>query len=149
MTREEIIRNLEYTMEKHRNDTVNTFETNISAMCKDILDYLEQEPCDDCISRQSIKRKLQEHHDFFINAYGNFNNMPQDNKSRVDEINNCIAIVVNEPPIIPKEKTGKWIYKGVHRVVDGLKLAECSTCRKRTFSDGKFCPNCGARMVSE
>ena len=110
---------------------------------------LEQEPCDDCISRQSIKRKLQEHHDFFINAYGNFNNMPQDNKSRVDEINNCIAIVVNEPPIIPKEKTGKWIYKGVHRVVDGLKLAECSTCRKRTFSDGKFCPNCGARMVSE
>ena len=45
MTREEIIRNLEYTMEKHKNDTVNTFETNISAMCKDILDYLQQESC--------------------------------------------------------------------------------------------------------
>ena len=44
MTREEIIRNLEYTMEKHKNDTVNTFGTNISVMCKDILDYLEQEP---------------------------------------------------------------------------------------------------------
>lgn len=45
MTREEIIRNLQYTMEKHKNDTVNTFETNISLMCKDILDYLEQQPC--------------------------------------------------------------------------------------------------------
>lgn len=44
MTREEIIRNLKYTMEKHKNDTVNTFGTNISVMCKDILDYLEQEP---------------------------------------------------------------------------------------------------------
>lgn len=44
MTREEIIRNLKYTMEKHKNDTVNTFDTNISVMCKDILDYLEQEP---------------------------------------------------------------------------------------------------------
>lgn len=44
MTREEIIRNLKYTMEKHKNDTVHTFNTNISVMCKDILDYLEQQP---------------------------------------------------------------------------------------------------------
>ena len=44
MTREELIRNLEYTMEKHKNDNVNTFDTNISVMCKDILDYLDQEP---------------------------------------------------------------------------------------------------------
>ena len=44
MTREEIIRNLKYTMEKHKNDTVNTFDTNIFVMCKDILEYLEQEP---------------------------------------------------------------------------------------------------------
>lgn len=43
MTKEEIIRNLKYTMEKHKNDTVSTFDTNISVMCKDILDYLEQE----------------------------------------------------------------------------------------------------------
>lgn len=44
MTKEEIIRNLKYTMEKHKNDIVNTFDTNISVMCKDILNYLEQEP---------------------------------------------------------------------------------------------------------
>ncbi len=44
MTRGELIRNLKYTMEKHKNDNVNTFDTNISVMCKDILDYLEQEP---------------------------------------------------------------------------------------------------------
>ena len=44
MTREEIIRNLRYTMKKHENDKVDTFGTDISLMCKDILDYLEQEP---------------------------------------------------------------------------------------------------------
>ena len=44
MTREEIIRNLKYTMEKHKNDTVNTFDTNVLVICKDILEYLEQEP---------------------------------------------------------------------------------------------------------
>lgn len=38
-------------MEKHKNDTVNTFDTNISVMCKDILDYLEQEPSGDAVSR--------------------------------------------------------------------------------------------------
>ena len=49
MTREEIIKNLKYTMEKHKNDNVPTFGTNISLMCKDILDYLEQEPrCREC-----------------------------------------------------------------------------------------------------
>ena len=44
MTREELITNLKYTMKKHENDTVRTFGTNISVMCKDVLDYLEQEP---------------------------------------------------------------------------------------------------------
>lgn len=68
MTKKEIIRNLKYTMEKHKNDRVDTFGTNISLMCKDILDYLEQEPCGkdinvpatDCISRQEAINSLGE-----------------------------------------------------------------------------------------
>ena len=67
-----------------------------------------QEPCEDVISRKSIKQKLQEHHDFFVNAYGGFSNLPQNDKSRVDEITNCIAMVVNEPPVIPQEPI-TWI----------------------------------------
>ena len=87
---------------------------------------LEQEPCDDAnanqhnsnalndvgqhtnalevdaISRKSLKHKLQEHHDFFVNAYGGFSNLPQNDKARVDEILNCIAMVVNEPPVKPQ-----------------------------------------------
>lgn len=51
MTREEIIRNLKHTMKKHENDTVNTFGTNISAMCKDILNYLEQESKTDVLDK--------------------------------------------------------------------------------------------------
>ena len=72
------------------------------------FDY-EQEPTTknnlgvDCISRKSIKQKLQEHHDFFVNAYGGFSNLPQNDKSRVDEITNCIAMVVNEPSVTPQE----------------------------------------------
>ena len=36
MTKEELTRNLKYTEEKHRNDKVNTFDTNISMMCSDV-----------------------------------------------------------------------------------------------------------------
>jgi hypothetical protein len=64
---------------------------------------------DDCISRKSIKQKLQENYDFFVNAYGGFGNLPQSDKSRVDEISNCIAMVVNEPPATPKAEQTRWI----------------------------------------
>lgn len=58
MTKEEIIRNLKYTMEKHKNDKVNTFGTNISLMCKDVLDYLEQPTSDDCVSIAELEKWL-------------------------------------------------------------------------------------------
>ena len=47
-----------------------------------------------------LKEKLQEHHDFFVNAYGSFADMTFKEKARVDEIINCIAEVVNAPTII-------------------------------------------------
>lgn len=42
MTKEDIIRNLKYTIEKHKNDRVDTFGTNISTMCADILTVLDR-----------------------------------------------------------------------------------------------------------
>lgn len=41
MNKEELIRNLKYTEKKHRNDTVNTFDTDISMMCVDVLRVLK------------------------------------------------------------------------------------------------------------
>lgn len=111
----------------------------------------------DCISRKSIKQKLQEHHDFFVNAYGGFSNLPQNDKSRVDEITNCIAMVVNEPPVAPQEpRKGRWLDK---QHLCNYCSAECSSCHKRSngyvHDNGfslehkyyDFCPNCGCAMV--
>lgn len=115
----------------------------------DVLEKQMQEP-GDAISRKSIKQKLQEHHDFFVNAYGGFGNLPQNDKSRVDEITNCIAMVVNEPPVNPQEpKTGHWI-----TVTNGRGGHECSLCHEYapSYQNGdewltKYCPGCGCRMV--
>lgn len=36
-----IIRQLKYTANKHRNDTLRTFDTNITALCNDVIPKLE------------------------------------------------------------------------------------------------------------
>ena len=41
MNKEELTRALEYTEKKHRHDTVNTFDTDISMMCVDVLKVLK------------------------------------------------------------------------------------------------------------
>lgn len=70
------------------------------------IESLAQKPCEDCISRQALRQKLREHYDFFVNAYGGFNNLSLNDKFRVDEITNCIAMVVNAPPVTPHPR---WI----------------------------------------
>ena len=43
MNKEDLIRNLKYTREKHKNDFVPTFGTNISLIYDDILNWGECE----------------------------------------------------------------------------------------------------------
>lgn len=99
MTREELIRNLKYTMKKHENDKVPTFGTNISIMCKNILDYLEQEPCNDAISRRAAIDAILKIH-------------PADTEydcTLYDKVD-VMYVLKNLPPVNPQEsKTGHWI----------------------------------------
>lgn len=61
---------------------------------------------EDLISRSALREKLQAHHDFFVNAWGGFSNLPTKDKARVDEITNCIAEVMNAPAV---DAGPKWI----------------------------------------
>ena len=51
-----------------------------------------------------LKQTLENHHNFFVMAYGNINKANQCDKSRLDEIDNCIAEIVNAPTIIEADK---------------------------------------------
>lgn len=104
----------------------------------------KQKPCDDCISRSSIKQKLQERHDFYVNTYGGFSDMPQSYKSRVDEISDCIGMVLNEPLVTPTEKVKKWI-----KTNEGFSLYKCTACGSIEFKESNYCPSCGSRMMQE
>lgn len=62
------------------------------------------------IDADALVDKLTQHHDFFVNAWGGFSNLPVKDKARVDEITSCIADVVNAPTVdaveIPKTGIG-------------------------------------------
>lgn len=100
--------------------------SNCYECVKGISDNFEAQPTDaDCISRKSIRQKLQEEHDFFVNAYGgNFKDMPYEEKVRVDEITNCIAMVVNEPPVTPSYNSIKTKTPSYNSIKTELKPCE-------------------------
>lgn len=151
MTREELIRNLKYTMEKHKNDKLSTFDTNILAMCKDILDYLEQETYEDAISRQAVNtlldelaRRISDERCFTF-------------RGRSPEA--IMMDILSLPSVTPQKKIGHWkgfIHSAYHDTDEygepiwrEVTIYHCSQCNRRTVIKEKFCPNCGAKMESE
>lgn len=141
MNKEELIRNLKYTKEKHKNDFVPTFGTNISLMCEDILNYLEGEPCEDAVSREAVLMEIDKY----------MCGVPYDEKG--------IDVVLKElPHVTPARKKGKWIC--VHHIENKITYDswKCSECQHDFnseeesmvyFNEYKYCPNCGAEMERE
>ena len=91
---------------------------------------LEQEPCEDAISRQAVLDVTWEEP-----SYTDALNVLTEVRDKVKAL----------PPVNPqKPKTGHWIPSHIPESI----LDECSECG---FSCGAFtfnyCPNCGAKMV--
>lgn len=64
------------------------------------------------IDANALKSKLQEHHDYFVDGWGGFDKMSFATKCRVDEIDNCIADIVNAT------------------TVDAVEVVRCKDCKK-------------------
>jgi Pyruvate/2-oxoacid:ferredoxin oxidoreductase delta subunit len=67
------------------------------------------------IDANALKEKLKGHHDFFVDGCGGFRYLTPKDKARVDEIDNCIAEIVNAP------------------TVDAVEVVRCKDCKY-------FCP---------
>lgn len=86
-------------------------------------DVLNQQPCDDCISRQAVLEITAE-------------TGALETQARVKAL----------PSATPKEKTGKWIFD---EILD--RHYYCSECKSMGVDYWDYCPECGAKMqeVSE
>lgn len=111
-----------------------------------LAEYLEQKPCEDCISRQAVLEVLKKHWLSGTVAH-----------RVIDEIGLSINAL---PSVTPKEKTGKWesteIFYGGESKGAIIKCSECGNEFKvspkvfeNLYGNERFCNYCGVRMVSE
>lgn len=108
------------------------------------------------IDADSLKQKLVDHEEFFIQAYGGWENLPENDKIRVDELIGCIGEIVNSPTVDAEPvRHGRW---ETHGDDDDLSCCYfCSQCGYNmdeseyldNFSHLKYCPHCGAKMDGE
>ena len=135
MTREEAIENLKELLEC---SYVDRFEDSENEALDMAIKALDQEPCDDAISRQAYIERFRK---WGYSEYGR----------RIDNEALAIRVAMSLPPVNPQPKTGHWraIYQG-DEIID-YRCSECefgNTFGKSTYRMN-YCPNCGARMESE
>ena len=88
---------------------------------------LEQQPCEDAISRQAVEKITWEEPSY------------TDPLNVLTEIREKVRAL---PPVAPKEKTGRWIYK--QGIFGALYCSKCDFELKTNYA--KYCPNCGCQM---
>lgn len=108
---------------------------------------LEQEPCEDCVSRNAIIKTLNEMDRYIadeLTLCDNNNKFPQNEVFIVDDVYEEIEQL---SPVTPKLKIGKWINTG-HKDRDGLTVYRCSECEHAPlmYVHTLYCPWCGAKM---
>ena len=94
-------------------------------------------PCVDCVSRDSVVKKLHEYFDPLEDG---------EDICPVDIYNDIEAL----PSVTPAEKVGKWTRELIRNERGGCIGAKmiCSECGEDNGYDKRmrFCPNCGAKM---
>lgn len=106
------------------------------AICNN-LKALEQQPCEDCISRERVIQLI----------IGN--EFPSDDRGGRDIDSDVLYDAVqNLPSVTPKLKMGKWIadvdkWGDIITAVNGYR---CDKCNSFNPDKDNFCPNCGTKM---
>ena len=104
------------------------------------IEALEQEPCDDAISRQAVLAAMRKNHrsggrdidgDYIEGDY---------KESLYDDI-------ISLPSATSQPKTGRWISLDDFRGKYNENGFMCSECGEHSDFEENFCPNCGCRMV--
>ena len=119
----------------------------------------EQELCDDAISRDELLKAIDTWDKFGCDA--NTKLVPyQDHYIPYIHYDDVIECIKNMPSVIPQSKTGQWMRKTkVDKAYDiaGVETwgieCQCDRCGFTTtviedFGYYKYCPNCGAKMLS-
>ena len=102
------------------------------------------------IDADALIARFKEHKRIFCKNRIEYEDLSDKEKSRVDELDNCIADVLNAPTVESERKNGHWIYP-----TDIIGFGRCEEC-KALWDVGlieniffRYCPRCGADMRGE
>ena len=119
----------------------------LEEICDIAVKVLEQEPCEDAISRQEVL-SMQYRIDDSVTL------------STRDVVN--VDDIEDLPPVTPQPRTGHWVEENINEWSRKVFCSECgcappfehissgdvySTSGYGVSNKTKYCPNCGARMV--
>lgn len=97
----------------------------------------EQEPCEDCISRQAVNALVDE----LARAISD----ERCCVSRGRATSTIMQDILDLPPVTPQPKMGEWLKNG--------ELCKCSNCHSNVLFTNvkiyKYCYHCGAKMEAE
>jgi hypothetical protein len=142
-------------------EAIKTLKENMCAQCaygsdmencdisycdnRDAIKALEQEPCDDAISREEALKEMQNYYDDCAKT---------SEYTRLG-FETAMNVVKELPPVTPQPKTGYWI--SWYEIIEEewgtehnphCKCSECSTeVDPHTSKFIKCCPVCGAKML--
>lgn len=119
MTREEALKQIEALRTCMIVDDAEPYVVESLNMA---VEALEQEPCEDCISRQAVLNEME-----IRRANG-------------DMI--TAGFIKGLPPVTPQQKMGQWI----EHFDESGKWYECDQCHSDWGGPVNYCPNCGAKM---
>lgn len=120
----------------------------VTGICREAeemaIQALEQEPCEDAISRAKAMTEIMMNTNIREHLDGNL----------YIKVADAVQILRDLPSVKPQEKTGHWKYD--YTSADGHKTYHCSKCGcylqpkySEPLSSFKWCSLCGARMEVE
>ena len=149
MTNKEAINYLKRNMATDEDDA-NRYHNEVLEFT---IKALEQEPCEDAISRKAVKELFQEGSVMGMYHFLGIDELPSITPAK------CIATIrfskedmkelVDEKmkDIVIERKKGKWIV--LKDEYGDICEAICSCCEDNGNHRWKYCPNCGAKMEEE
>lgn len=128
MTREDAIKELTELLPEE-------FLMEYSEAIRMAIKELEQEPCEDCVSRQAVIDAIEDD-----NRNGHYSCFATNNDAQ------CFKDVIRElPSVTAQPKMGKWIKNAEEwQNVDPPYI--CSECGRASLRQENFCCSCGADM---
>ena len=146
MTREEKIKGL-YNLKGYlmKNPIeLNGYESLPITLIDYAIEALEQEPCDDAISREELLKAIDTWDKFGVddtNSLFRLDNLSLPNYVPYIHYDDVVKCIKGLPSVRPQEQTGHWI-----KSKEGY--MRCDQCGSRGSAiKARFCHHCGARMV--